>query len=791
MYLSSKNCFVLDEIMKSFEVGYRSHIASKIIKKYPNELSFENKVKEIADSIKSSSILNSEKYNGKIINIRNRKTYYYNLISESNDSYLTKQCDKKVPYVSELLDFVYLFYNDCFKNISNGFTTIEEFKDYSSKYHIIRNGLSHPASSKVLLRHAKEIVFFIKKLTINISDDKFWYVSKKDINQQIRKFNDQLREVFLKTHNLNDVSFYHRKLVCRDAELQKLDELIFGKDDTYRKSGSVVIYGYGGVGKTALALEFIYASIKNIIDNKNSINFEFILFYTSKDEVLQFTETTGELYINDIRKQISSFSDFKKKLLFDLGIDSIDELKDKTGLVVIDNIENIPKEKDHFFDFVKQLPRNIQFVFTSRNEEPCEDKLNLKEFNEIEYGLKFIDEYTEINNLEVTLTSDQKTELIKSSKGNTLIIVLTLLLINTGNFFDKIIDDLNIGSSKNNSIIADFMYKNTIKQAINLLESEGHHPINLLKIISLYEVAIDQYSISYLSGIDITSVEHICNFLSSKLVLEKHGESFSLNEFANKYVFIKHLPDRIEKRDLIDKIKKYKRRLDRQLTHLEKTKNNNIVFRNLMEDWKPNNAIDKIAIAETFSLYGIAKEIVRTKEYSKTGELKADFEKNERMTSHPYVKFQKARTYKLLLTNLRSSKIKNEYSEIISNSFEEAIESIDFYYPYIKSTKSYGAVLGMYGLFLSTYSKDQQRALRYLEDAKDAYEQLGIKDKTYYTIINNLSNVYLKIYNIKNDRRYLKELSFIYHDVRKNFNSVKKTGFYANRYLERFRKYTT
>jgi len=553
MYLSTKNCFNLDKIIKSFEVAYRSHITTIIISKNSSEIKFRNSVNNINKSLKKSSIISSVKYKNKIQNITNNLPGYYRAIVESEKSCKAKKInDHKVPFVSDLLDLVYFFHNAYFKSISNGFTTIEEFYDYSSKFHIVRNSLSHPASSKILLTHTKEVILFIKKLLNNIKDDKFWYVSKKDLGSMISSFENGLNNAFLKTHNLSEIGFNHKKIICRDKELKILEELLFGKDDSYRKSGSIVIYGYGGVGKTALALECLYNSLKKIVDEKYDM--DFMLFYTSKDEMLDFTQTTGELYINEIRKQITSFKDFQNKFFVDLDISEVEQLKQKVGFIVIDNIENLPSEKEKFFDFVKQVPRNVQFIFTSRNEEPCEDKLHLKEFREIQPGVEFIEKYIKTNDLAVELTLHQKEEIIKSSKGNTLIIVLTLLLLSTGNYYDQILVDLNSVASKNNEIIADFMYKNTIEHAIRSLEKERLNPINILKIISLYEVAIDQYSISFLSENDISSVEYICNFLSTKLILEKHGEAFSLNEFANKYVFIKYFPDRIEKKDLTNKL---------------------------------------------------------------------------------------------------------------------------------------------------------------------------------------------------------------------------------------------
>lgn len=146
----------------------------------------------------------------------------------------------------------------------------------------------------------------------------------------------------------------------------------------------------------------------------------------------------------------------------------------KKGLIVIDNIENLNEvDKELIFEFIKKVPRTIQFVLTSRNEEPCEDKINIKEFKEIDSGLTFINEFIKVNDLQIDLTETQKKDLVTSSKGNTLIIVLALQLVDHGNNIETIISDLNNIEGPNINMIADFMYKNTINQTINKLASEN------------------------------------------------------------------------------------------------------------------------------------------------------------------------------------------------------------------------------------------------------------------------------------------------------------------------------
>lgn len=311
----------------------------------------------------------------------------------------------------------------------------------------------------------------------------------------------------------------------------------------------------------------------------------------------------------------------------------------------------------------------------------------------------------------------------------------------------------------------------------------------MLKIISLYEVPIDLYSLAELSELSISSVEYMCNFFSKNLILEKQIESYSLNEFANKFVLIKYFPNKIETREIREKIKSYQKKLKAKVTTLEEKKRKIPLLNDIMEDWKPKNFIDSIAIAQAFTLYGDAKVVSVKPNSSTIKQIIQDFTKNEKMTSHPYVKFQKARSFELFLNVYKKSEDQKKIIKIISKSFEDAIESTDFYYPYIKNTKSYGSINWLYGLFILKHTKDYSRALRYLEDAIEIYRKLNIKDKQYYTILNNASWAYLKNYEAKKDVRYLIELKKIYGEVLENKTKIINIGFDFKKYRSNFEKF--
>ena len=50
------------------------------------------------------------------------------------------------------------------------------------------------------------------------------------------------------------------RIVCRENEIERLKKFICGNPGDLRKQHSCCVYGYGGVGKTALVLEVVKAN---------------------------------------------------------------------------------------------------------------------------------------------------------------------------------------------------------------------------------------------------------------------------------------------------------------------------------------------------------------------------------------------------------------------------------------------------------------------------------------------------------------------------------------------------
>lgn len=792
MYLSVSKTFSLDEIIKSFEVGFRSFIAHKLKNKYSNKDEFKSALIVLESKNLASAAIFSKKNQAKIKKLKSGSDEFYKTICDCYDSYINKTYSNNVPYVSNLIDYINLFYNECFseKKLLNGFLSLEEFHFNCSEFLRIRNSLSHPASSKILTTEAGSVLTFVNRLCNNIDDNFFWYVSKEDIQKNIECYYVALSPSTIKVDNLNQIVSFHKKVVCRDDELTKLNEYIIGKNSYCRVAGSVVLFGYGGVGKTALVIDFLHNLIRVLKDERDKYNFDFILFYSSKDEYLKQGLTSGELYIDRGKAQIDDFESFKSLLFDDLEINTIDECGSKYsgGIVVIDNIENLGnEEKNKFFEFIKETPRNIQFIITSRNEEPCEEKLHIKEFRSHEKGAQFINEYIQSEGLSLEFESSQLHALIDSSKGNTLILVQCLAGLNEGTIsLDEVISNLENIKSKSVEVIADFMYKNTFERAISDLECQGFDPKTVIRVMSLYEEKIDLYSISKLSKIDIGSAESICQHLLKKLIINKSGEYYSINEFANSFIFIKLLPSNYETNNILSLIRDHKSKMSETLESLKQKCSGNSKIKIIMDDWKPRNYIDRIVIAEAFETFNKIIQPLKRKDIPTVNRILSEYSAIELVTNHPYIRFQKARIYRQCLNLFKG----DEYEGTINNicrSYDDAIEAIHFSHPFIRGTKSHGAVLMLYGIFLGTVLKDNSRSIRNLEEAAEIFIQK--KEKNYFTTLNYLVLSCVHKHNETNDPAFKHKYQKAIKSILEHKELAKSCGFEVRRFERKFSSY--
>lgn len=793
MYVSTKLSFKLDEIIKSFEVALRSYLAIKIQPMFSDEESFKMHLTILQTKQQPSSIVLSSRFDAILKNFIKDYTKIYLLFQKASDaSILEDYCDNEVPYVSQLINLIVLFFKDLdeLKGMSDNYTTIEEFLYKCSLYHRVRNDLSHPGSKKILKNDASEILKLIMKFSDNLDEKYFWYVSKDELEKRIDNYYKEEKNKILKYDNLKNINVSHQKTLCRESELQTLHECILGETEYSRVAGSTVIYGYGGVGKTALVIDFIYEVLQKMQEEEFKDKYDFILFFSSKEEVLTTKQTTGEFYIDKIHVDIHSFDEILTQILTLLKLQDLSDLQ-KTrlkGLIIIDNIENLEEiDKHKIFSFMKNIPRDIQFILTSRNEEKTEEKLHLSEFKDFTKGKEFIESYIDSNDLNLDFSDSNIEVLLSATKGNTLLLVQSLRSLNDNTTtINEISNDLNNYESSSFDKVASFMYKNTFDNALNELELKRLNPKNIILLATLYKEKIDLYALSKLTNININDVREIANYLTSKLIFNKTHEFYSVNEFASRFIFISLMPNQREQEILEEKISEYKKDLHLKLSKLEEQMKSNPKINRIILDWKPNNYIDKIVIAQVFQMFDQFNDAIRKRNTTVLTNLFEEYTKHEYTTKHPYVRFQKARILNLMLTkNYFGTKTKEDRILEIKRCYEDTLESINTSYSYIKNTESHIAVLMFFGFFLNRNLNDLPKAIRYLEDAMKL--QKNKIDKKYYLVPNELSYLYLKMYQEKGDEYYIKQYNFAYDRI---VNSgISENIFNINIYIEKQKKF--
>ncbi|MFC9332076.1 AAA family ATPase, partial [Kitasatospora sp. NPDC057015] len=324
--------------VKGFEVALRSFVSFIMVEAFPSEAKFISALNSVSIT---PSLIYSKRFAGKLDNIKKNASSIYKALQDCSSSISTGKFDNQVPYVSETIDLLLLFFNSLFEKqgLTKEFSSVEEFHYSCALFHKIRNNLSHPASKPTTIPDAAKVANFVENVTI------FWYATKERLREAIREYKEVTDGADV-LHNLESATSTHTDLLCRDSEIGELYSSLLGSDIRQRLAGSVLLYGYGGVGKTAITTEFLYRLLRDKKDGKYS-DVEYLLFFSSKDEYLRSSNSTGEFYIDSARPEFSTFDDLASAICKRLKLDSVHQIAEKyqRGIIAIDNIENINSDE--------------------------------------------------------------------------------------------------------------------------------------------------------------------------------------------------------------------------------------------------------------------------------------------------------------------------------------------------------------------------------------------------------------------------------------------------------------
>jgi hypothetical protein len=252
-------------------------------------------------------------------------------------------------------------------------------------------------------------------------------------------------------------------------------------------------------------------------------------------------------------------------------------------------------------------------------------------------------------------------------------------------------------------------------------------------------------------------VETIIDLLCNYLIVERKNGYLSLNGFAEKYIISRFMPDSIAYQKMFSEISGRRRKIKDALERLKIDKCERPELASILRDWAIVNDSDLYLSAKLYSLYGRTEQACRdSSRYwieSALDDLITECNEAERITAHPYIKYQKAR----ILQIIDDSRVLDQiHDEEIKKSYEEAIYVINMVgqYSSIQQTKSYASMLWIYGQYLY-FQHDIEAAIKYLETSEKSFKSQGIDDEQYNQCCTLLATCYLDYYAEKKEERLL------------------------------------
>ncbi len=768
MYLSAKHVDVARTIITNFEVAYRCYIAEKLLQNIGTSLEFQAKLSEMITTFSASTAILSGYLKSKATNIKGKHSKVFEDLEFSRDCFFKKSIYKNhdVPDVSEIISITYLF-TDLYKPLILTFKSSTEFIQLSDLFHDKRNKLSHTGSELLDEEDMLNVICFISQVMDYLSDDYFWYKCKQEIQKDIESYLaiDTQSNIY---GNISDMPFANHKIICREDQLDKVNAFVSLQEGQYKKATTLCIYGYGGIGKTALALEYVRQLIKDVNDKKIQKPVDNILFFSAKDIMLTANSFTGRIEKLEMYQGFKSCTELKEGIFSHLKISSFDELNSRC-LIIVDNFESLQsEEKTNVRKLIKNgSPSLISYIVTSRNPEQMEEMICIQEFTK-ENGIDFVNKYIHETGIDVVLSEDDKASLVDLSRGNTLVLVLCLHRLNSKNAtlgmmkeefnelvsLKKIKKELSEIPANAYEIISEFMYRNTFNEITQLLSDKQELLLLVLKIFAVIDGSTEIYTLSRVANRNFREIEDVLDILCNFLILQKIGEYYSINQFANKYVVDMFISDSVEFEEISNKVSAINKVIKSDFRTYQQQLKNNPDIQSIMNDWHIEHFGDKLSTAKAFSIYmSINRELNFGHDeyyYSIANDL-AEINKLLTITIHPYLRVQKARILSQIRTKIGLSQEKTNEEKA---AYLEAIQIIKWNYPQIRATKSYAATLWLYGI--SLYETNDSDAVKYLEEGKKSFEKLFISDSEYYKCLSYLGFAYFRQYEQTQNKEYLR-----------------------------------
>lgn len=791
-----------------FEIPYRAYIANIVTSAYQSDAAFETAMIAKNNLITPSS----PQYLKDILPVACRKhtlknTYQkFVTATSATDEIITE--DIEIPMVGAL-NLVTFALTEDFSDLYALFGSHSTFCVQAELYRYSRNKLDHPGCRTLEESHLVPVVSFVKDICLFLDDRFFLQKSREQLLAEATALQQRKPANPVGIQNFADMPFGESRIVCRDDELQRIKDFVYGKPESLRKQHSLCIYGHGGVGKTVLVLEAMKQIVRDIQDQTTTNEYapKYMLFFSAKKRKLSLAPETGKFIEQQVRNHFETADELISLILSALSISTFRQYRDE-GLIVVDNLETLtPEERQKVKTFIEtQTPSEMQFVLTSRHSEEYETNFKLGGFDS-EIGQHFIEEYCEENSLELSLSDEETVQLLTLAKGNTLVLVLSLRRLSkklstvstlksefsVGNAW-KSLRNLSKTPSNAYEVVGEYMYKDTFEHIETTFSEDAELFYKVLKVFAIIQnESTDINTICLLTGEAYPNVESVMDVLCNFLILEKKDTQYSLNSFAEKYIIGRFVPDAETYSRLSYEIAARQREVKSALEQLQDDMDERSALAKILKDWQIITDIDRITAAKMYTLYRTVREAC-----DKAGKFKVDAaleefitqcNEAESVTAHPYVKYQKARILQMVD---KSNVLSGKHIQEIIKGFSDTIYAIKTVEQYagIQQTKSYASLLWIFGQYLSDVG-EMQNAIRYLEESKTSFEEQHILDQEYYQCATKLGFLYLDYYLQDRGGRvaYLRKSRAIVRLLSENWFDLGKAKSYAGQLRTRVQSY--
>lgn len=809
MYLTIRQHDLFRTLLMGFEIPFRAYVAHTITSKFISDDNFEKVMMGKKSLLSPASPQFLRDILPKACSGQKLKGMYHKFEAATTSTSEIISEDIDIPMVGAL-NLVTFAITEDFSDLYALFGSYDSYCDLAEKYRYARNKLDHPGCRTLEDSHLVPVLSFIRDICLFLDDSFFLQKARDELLTEIVTLQQRKTNIPIEKHNFLEMPYGESRLVCRDMELQRIKSFLYGSPEALRKQHSFCVYGYGGVGKTALVLEVLKQVVQDILDETtvNEYHPKYIFFFSAKKRKLSLAPETGKFVEQQMYSHFENAEELIELIKSSLNIENFRQFKDE-GIIIVDNLETLSTdERKKIKDFIEtKTPSEMQFLLTSRNSEEYEINYKLSGFEE-NIGKDFIAAYSEENALDIKLSDAEQEQLLSLSKGNTLVLVLSLRRLSqhlsTMSSLNSEFSAKNAWKSLHASllktppnayeVIGEYMYKDTFEHIETTFAEGADLFYKVLKVFAVVQnESTDISTICLLTEEAYSNVEAVIDILCNFLILEKKETQYTLNSFAEKYIVNRFIPDAETYDKLSSEISNRQRQVKSSLEQLQYDMESRPALADIMKDWQIITDIDKITASKMYSIYGEVNRACdragKVKVEAALEEFIRECDESERVTAHPYIKYQRARIFQLVDT---SNILPEKHISEIKKGFSDSIYSIKTIEQYsgIQQTKSYASLLWLFGQYLSDV-RDPEGAMRYLEEAKASFEEQRIYDQEYYQCATKLGTIYLDYYLTDRSKRitYLRKSRSISRMLSENWASLGKARSYAGQLRTRLQNY--